>query len=117
MLRNVVRLIVFGLVVHAAVRIVPEFWHYLKFRDACAEAATYAGRKPLEELRARIAMLAREHDIPVTEQDIAVTRQGEIIYVSTAWTAQLEYVPTRYYPYDFVVDVEGRRDRMAGLAP
>ena len=43
--------------------------------------------------------------------------QGGTVFVSTAWTAQLEYVPTRFYPYDFVVDVEGREQRFTGLAP
>ena len=52
MVRNLVRLIVLGLVVHAGVRIVPEFWHYLQFKDAVVEAATYAGRKTPEELKA-----------------------------------------------------------------
>jgi hypothetical protein len=35
--------------------------------------------------------------------------------VSTAWTAQLEYLPTRFYPYDFIVDVEGRPERFNGF--
>ena len=37
MLRNIVRLVVLGLVVHAAVRIGPEFWHFLKFKDGVTE--------------------------------------------------------------------------------
>ena len=34
---------------------------------------------------------------------------------STAWTAQLEYLPSRFYPYDFIVDVEGRPERFDGF--
>ena len=44
-----------------------------------------------------------------------MSQQGEVVYVSTAWTAQLEYVPTRFYPYDFIVDVEGRPQRFGGF--
>ncbi len=44
-----------------------------------------------------------------------MSQQGEVVYVSTAWTAQLEYVPTRFYPYDFIVDVEGRPQRFMGF--
>ena len=117
MVRNLVRLIVLGLVVHAGVRIIPEFWHYLQFKDAVVEAATYAGRKTPEELKARIASLALEHDVPVTVADIDIAKRDNNVYVSTAWTAQLEYLPTRFYPYDFIVDVEGRKDRIGGLAP
>ena len=117
MLRNVVRLIVLGLLVHAGARIVPEFWHYLQFKDAVVEAATYPGRSTPDELKARIASLAADHDVPVTAADIDIARREGIVYVSTAWTAQLEYLPTRFYAYDFFVDVEGRKDRIGGIAP
>ena len=117
MLRNLVRLVVLGLIAHAGVRIVPEFWHYLQFKDAVEEAATYAGRKTPDELKSRIATLAIEHDVPVTVADIEIAKRGNTMFVSTGWTAQLEYLPTRFYPYDFIVDVEGRKDRIGGLAP
>jgi hypothetical protein len=115
MLRNIVRIVVLGLIVHAAVRIVPEFWHYLKFRDAVAETASFSQRKTAEQIRERVVRLAVENYVPITAADVAVSQQGEIVYVSTAWTAQLEYVPTRFYAYDFIVDVEGRPQRFTGF--
>lgn len=117
MLRTAIRLVILGLVVHAGIRIVPTFFRYLKFKDAVVEAATYAGRQTPEQLRAKVARLAVEHDVPVTAEQIAVTRQNDVTHVFTGWTAQLEYVPTKFYPYDFVVDVNGRRDRVSELAP
>lgn len=117
MLRNAVRLVVLAAIVHAGVRIVPIFWHYLQFKDAVVEAATFAGRQTPQQIRAKVARLASEHQVPVTEDDIAVTREGEVVHVWTAWTAQLEYLPTKFYPYDFIVDVDGRRDRVSELAP
>lgn len=115
MFRNLVRLAVLGLIVHAAVKVGPLFWHYLQFKDAVAETATFSERKTPEQIRDRVATLALEHDVPITAEDVAVTRQGETVYVSTAWTAQLEYVPTRFYPYYFIVDVEGRPPRFTGF--
>ena len=115
MVRNIIRLVVLALVVHAAVRIAPEFWHYLRFKDAVAEAAAFSDRQTPDEIRARVARLAVELQVPITADDVAVTRQGAIVYVSTAWTAQLEYVPRRFYPYDFVVDVKGRPQRFTGF--
>ena len=46
MVRNLVRLVILGLLVHAAVRIVPEFWHYMQFKDAVTEVASYPGNGP-----------------------------------------------------------------------
>ena len=115
MLRNIVRLVVLGLVVHAAVRITPEFWHYLKFKDAVVETASFSERKTPEQIRERVAKLALENDVPIGAEDVAVSQQGGIISVSTGWTAQLEYVPTRFYAYDFIVDVQGRPQRFTGF--
>ncbi|MBA2354443.1 MAG: hypothetical protein H0V80_07220 [Acidobacteria bacterium] len=117
MFRNLVRLVVLGLLVHAAVRIVPEFWHYFKFKDSVVEAATFGGRKTPEEIRALVVSLAEQHQVPIAEPDVLVVRQGGTTSVSTAWTAQLEYVPRRFYPYEFVVDVEGRPQRFGGMIP
>lgn len=116
MLRAAIRLLVLGLVVHAGVRIVPVFWHYLKFKDAVIEAATFSARQTPEQLREKVARLAEEHSVPVTLDEITVTREDEVTHVWTAWQAQLEYLPTRFYPYDFIVDVDGRRDRVTELA-
>ncbi|BCS35611.1 hypothetical protein TBR22_A48450 [Luteitalea sp. TBR-22] len=115
MVRTLVRLVILGLLLHAAVRIVPEFWHYLQFKDAVVEVASYPGRRTNDQLRARIAELADENQVPIVADDIAVSRQGDRVLVSTAWTAQLEYIPRRYYPYDFIIDVEGRPERFNGF--
>jgi hypothetical protein len=115
MLRNLVRLVIFGLFLHAVVRIGPEFWHYLKFKDAVTEIASYPGRKTNEQLKDQILALADQLEVPIGAQDVTVTREGNHASVSTAWTAQLEYMPTRFYPYDFVVDVEGRPERFNGF--
>ena len=115
MVRLLIRLVILGLLVHAAVRVVPEFWHYMQFKDAVTEVASYPGRRTNEQLRSRILELADEHHVPIVAEDVAVSRQGDRIFVSTAWTAQLEYIPRRYYPYDFIVDVEGRPERFNGF--
>ncbi len=115
MVRNILRLVVLGIVVHAAVRVVPEFWHYLQFKDAVTEVASYPGRKTPEQLRDRVLQLADEHHVPIGPGDVRVTREGNRAFVATAWTAQLEYLPTRFYPYDFIVDVEGRPERFNGF--
>lgn len=115
MLRLLVRLVILGLLVHAAVRVVPEFWHYMQFKDAVTEVASYPGRRSNDQLKARILELAEDHQVPISLEDIAVTRQGDRVIVSTAWTAQLEYFPRKSWPHDFIVDVEGRPERFTGF--
>jgi hypothetical protein len=115
MVRNLVRLVLLGLLVHAGVRIVPEFWHFIQFKDAVTEVASYPGRRTDEQLKARILELADEHHVPIGPPDVAIAQRGDRLFVSTGWTAQLEYIPRQYYPYDFIVDVEGRPERFNGF--
>ena len=70
MFRNLVRLVVLALVVHAGVRIVPEFWHYLQFKDAVTEVASYPGRKTPEQLRKQVTS-------PNGTTERAIARMGQ----------------------------------------
>ncbi|MCC6165249.1 MAG: hypothetical protein IT182_18035 [Acidobacteria bacterium] len=115
MIRNLLRLVVLAVIVHAAVKVVPVFWHYVQFKDAVTEVASYPGRRTSEELRDRVVQLATEHQVPIGAKDIAVKLEANRAFVTTAWTAQLEYLPARFYPYDFIVDVEGRPERFNGF--
>jgi hypothetical protein len=117
MVRALLRLTLLALALHAGVRTGPVFWRYLQFKDAVIEAATYSARQTPAQVRDRVVALAREHRIPITHEDVWVAREGETTYVSTSWTAELEYLPTRTYPHEFVVDVIGRADRTGALAP
>ena len=117
MLRNLIRLVVLGLLVHAGVRCVPTFWNYVKLKDAVAETAMFAGRRSNEALVERVLRLAGEHDVTLTPRDVNVVRQGEVTYIATAYTKQLEYLPTRFYPWTFVIDVAEAPPRYGDLIP
>jgi len=117
MLRNFVRLLVLALVVHAGVRIVPVFWNFVKLRDAVRETAMFPGRLTKEELVGHVVLLARAHDVVLTAQDIEVAKEGQTTYIRTGYTKQLEYVPTRFYPWAFSIDVAEEPPRYGKLIP
>lgn len=117
MLRNVFRIVVLALVVHAGVRIGPVFWNYVKLKDAVRETAMFPERRTNEELVARVVDLADAHDVALTPREISVQREGQTTYISTSYTKQLEYVPTRFYPYHFVIDVAEEPPRYGDLIP
>jgi hypothetical protein len=106
-IKNLIKLALVALVVHAGVRIVPVFWNYVRFRDACEEIAKFSSKKSAEEVHGRIVAKAAQYDIPVLQNAIFVTKQGPVTFVKADYTAQLEYFPTRFYPYAFRVDVQG----------
>lgn len=117
MLRNIIRLLVLALVVHAGVRIIPVFWNYVQFRDAVREVAMFPGRLTDEELVGRVVRLAERHDVPLTAPEIAFAREGQTISFRTGYTKELEYVPTRFYPWTFTIDVAEEPPRYGELIP
>ena len=117
MLRNIVRLLLLALVVHAGVRIIPVFWNFIQLRDAVREKAMYPGRLTNEELASQVVQLARTHDVTLTPQEIEVAREGQTTYIRTGYTKQLEYVPTKFYPWAFSIDVAEDPPRYGELIP
>ncbi|MCU0255845.1 MAG: hypothetical protein MUF60_03805 [Vicinamibacterales bacterium] len=106
-IRALIKLALVVLVVHAAVRVVPPFWNYVKFRDACEEIARFSAKRSAEEVAARVMTKAGQLDIPLDQSQVQVRKQGNVTYIDAAYTARLEYLPTKFYPYDFVVTVHG----------
>jgi len=117
MLRIVIRLVVLALVVHAGVRIVPVFWNFVKLRDAVREMAMFPGKLTPDELNAQVVALAARHDVDLLPQEIAVAREGQTTYIRTGYTKQLEYVPKRFYPWAFTIDVAEDPPRYGELIP
>lgn len=117
MLRTIVRLLVLALVVHAGVRIVPVFWNYVQLRDAVRELAMFPGRLTDAELVERVVGLAGRHDVPLTAADVEFSRDGQTITFRTVYTKDLEYVPTRTYPWTFTIDVAEDPPRYGELIP
>lgn len=117
MLRILVRLVVLGLVVHAAVRVGPPFWNYLQLKDAVGETATFQGNRSPEQMTQRVILLARFHDVELAPEQVEITKDGATTYIRARYTKQLEYVPTKFYPWAFVIDVAGQPPRYGSLVP
>lgn len=106
MIKLVLKLAVVALLAHAGIKIVPIFWANLRFKDALAEQARFAGKKSEEELRNRAEKIANDLEIPVTGETITIKKAGALTTYDTRYVAQLEYFPRQFYPWEFVVHVE-----------
>jgi hypothetical protein len=106
-IRALVKLVILALIVHAGVRVGPVFWNHYKFRDACQEIARFSAKRPETDVAARVMAKAAQFDIPLPDGAVKVRKQGPVTFIRADYTARLEYLPTRFYPYDFIVDIEG----------
>jgi hypothetical protein len=106
-IRGLIKLALVALLVHAAVKVVPVYWNYYRFRDACEEIAKFSSKKTEQEIQSRVFARAGQFDIPITQADVRVRKQGTTTFIEADYTGQLEYFPTRFYPYDFAIRVRG----------
>ena len=117
MFKLAIKLAIVGLIAHAGIKIVPQFWSYLRYKDALEEAARFAGKKSEEELVEKAARLARDLDVPLNGGPIRVKRGNNFTQIDTRWVAQLEYLPRQYYPYEFVIHVNEGPPRYGDYMP
>ncbi len=113
MVRTIVRLVVLALIVNAGMRVGPVFWTHFRFRDAVEDLALFSQKRTDREVSERIMDIAARMEVPMDRRQLKVHRAAGITYVDATYVAQLEYFPSRYYPWEFTVDIRatppGRR--------
>jgi hypothetical protein len=116
MVKLTIKLLVLAAILHAGYRIVPVFYTHYQFKDALTELATFSTRRTPEDVLERAVKLAKEYKVPLGKEDFLVRRAGQNTTISASYNVQLEYFPRQFYPYDFVLDVQGQ-PRFGEFAP
>ena len=114
MFRLTIKLVIAGLLAHAAYRVVPPFWNYMKFKDAVEEAIIYQNtpafsgrRQSPDQLLDRLARMAEEMDVPLERSDLQLTLTSQATTLDARYVVQLEYFPRHFKPHEFVIHAEG----------
>ena len=102
LIRAVIKLALVALVVHAAVKTVPVFWNYAKFRDAVEETARFSSKRSEQEVKSRVMAIAGRLDIPLVAEELAVRKVEDRTIVEAAYTADLSTFPAVGTPGFFV---------------
>jgi hypothetical protein len=106
MIKTIIKLAVAALLVHACWRSANAFLKYYKFKDAVHETVLFSNAKSDAQLQSRVMDLARQFDVPVAADDVAITHQENRTIVNAVYTDQIELVPSKFYPWEFKVNVE-----------
>ncbi len=108
MIRFAVRFAFVLFLAHAAYRIGSEYRSQLRFQDAVRETAS-SGEKTDDELGRRIAALAAQHNVPLTQNDLTITQTGTEVFVRASYTKPIGLVPLYGYPWRFELAVGAER--------
>jgi hypothetical protein len=117
MFKLVIKLAIIAAIAHAGIKIIPEFWTYLRFKDRMEETARYAFRATEVQIHAKANKIAMQLEVPLDGEEIVVTRAGQRVTIDTHYTAQLEYLPTKFYPYEFIIHVDEEGSPLGEFLP
>ena len=95
-------------VINGTARAALVYWSYYQLKDAAQQLAVFGWQAPPEVLRSQAFSKANQLFIPITEDQIVVTRNGPITMIEANYEHFVEYFPHRRYPLKLSFSVEGR---------
>ena len=105
---SVLRIAIAVAIVNAAVRTGSVYWNYYQFEDQAQQLALFGWKTPPDVLRSTALASANQLQIPITEDQINVTRDGPVTTIEASYEQPVEYFPNQQYPLKFSFSVEGR---------
>jgi hypothetical protein len=107
MIRIILKLAVVALLANAMWHAFIVYAPFYRFKDATQYAAQFRGETSDDVLRDKILGLAAQFDVPVTEDEVAVSHDGQHTFVKVSYVGPIELMPgfKRQWPLSFSVDV------------
>jgi hypothetical protein len=105
-MKVIIKLLVAGLIANATWRVGNAYMSHYKFTDAVKSATQYRGDMTDSQVQHRLLELAGQYDIPVTEENLTVTRQDKHTIVESAYTRPIDVAPGFTYAWPFKLHVD-----------
>ena len=97
---------------YTAYKVFPPYFNNMQFEDAMGQTAQFSAydqRKTEQDIRDEVAKKAREYDIPLTSEQIHVTRSGGEITITADYTI---HVDLPGYPLDLQFHPNSKKKRI-----
>ncbi len=113
MIGRIIKLLIALLIANSAWRIGSTYVSFYRFKDAVAESAQFGTNQSVDQLHLRVLDLAAQYNLPVTDDNFTIRREGIRTYIRGSYTQMIEVVPGYRYPWPFSWNVEAMN--MGGL--
>lgn len=104
-MRTIVKLVIAGLILHAAYRVGTAYWDHYAFEDATRDAAQFSASSTERDIADKVIALAAEHDIPIEPEDLTIEKVPRRITIDGSYTRTIEVLPRYSRPWDFTFHV------------
>ena len=106
MIKTLVKLALAALVAHAVWVLFIVYSAHYRFKDAVASTALFRGQMSESQLHDRILELARDYDVPVTDENLTIRLPQNHTIVESSYTRPVNFFPGFTYPWRFTVKVD-----------
>lgn len=102
-MRTIVTFIFVIATLNATARVGSVYWNHYQFEDTVHEIVTYGGVTPIETLQQQVIDKADRLEIPLSYDDVAVTREGQTTTVDATYRKAVEVFPSFIREFSFHV--------------
>jgi Domain of unknown function (DUF4845) len=89
--------------VYVLSQVLPPYFHNYQFQDSIDETARFSGvdgRATEEDIRQKVFKSAQDYDVPLTAEQIKVTKNGSEVTISAEYSVHVD-LPLRPLDLDF----------------
>jgi hypothetical protein len=105
-IKAVIRLAIVAILANATWRVGTAYAKHYRFTDAVTQATQYRGDKSDAQVHDRVFELAASYEIPVTDENLSVTRRDNHTIVDGAYKRPIDLLPGFTYEWPFTVHVD-----------
>jgi hypothetical protein len=105
-LKLAIKLTIVAIVANATWRVGSAYARHYRFIDSVQQVTQFRASKPDEEIHDRVFELASQYDIPVTDDNLTVTRRNQHTIVDGTYTQPLDLIPGFRVRWPFTVHVD-----------
>jgi hypothetical protein len=101
-----IRLAIVAFLANATWRLGTAYAKHYRFTDAVRQTTQFRGDKTDDQVHDRVFELAASHDIPVSDENLTVTRQENHTIVEGAYREAIDLFPGFTYKWPFTVHID-----------
>lgn len=105
-MKTIIKLVIVAMVINAAYRAGDAAWRFYSLKDAAQQMLVFGADTPPERLQEQILKRAAELKVPVSPDNVTVTREGTRSAASVSYRQDIELFPSYRYPYGFSFNVD-----------
>lgn len=105
-MKVIIKLLIVAAILNACARGAMAAWTYYQFKDAASQTILFGGEASVAQLQEQILRRAAELEVPISPENVVVTRDGPRTVAEASYTQPVELVPSYKRPFKFSFKVD-----------